>query len=203
VFVPGSTLRTLAGRKYLSNFIFQAQDVAGTELLKQQVLEILARKHRFDKTDKEALQLWDTTEMFQFMDAFMLAFKLFLGIVGSLTLVVGGIGVSNIMNVVVEERTREIGIKMALVARRRWILFQFLLESLLIMGIGGVLGLYGAQGLCILMSSAGIEEFVGSPNVSPRLALLTAGILGAIGLIAGYFPARSAANLDPVIAMKM
>jgi len=63
------------------------------------------------------VSIWDTTEMFVFFDNFMLAFKVFLGIMGALTLVVGGIGVSNIMNVVVEERTREIGIKMALGAR--------------------------------------------------------------------------------------
>lgn len=203
LFVPGATLRTLAGRKYLDNFIFQAKNVAGTEALKGQIHEILARKHRFDRTDKEALQIWDTTEMFQFMDAFMLAFKLFLGIVGSLTLVVGGIGVSNIMNVVVEERTREIGIKMALGARRRWILLQFLFESLIIVGLGGLVGLYGAQGVCLLLGASGVQEFVGVPKVSPPLAFLTIGILGAVGLTAGYFPARSAAKLDPVVAMKM
>ena len=71
----------------------------------------------------------------------MFAFKLFLGIVGSLTLVVGGIGVSNIMNVVVEERTREIGIKMALGAKPQSILRQFLMETAVVTGVGGVLGL--------------------------------------------------------------
>ncbi len=75
--------------------------------------------------------------MAEFLDTFMLAFRLFLGIVGSLTLVVGGIGVSNIMNVVVEERTREIGIKMALGARPRGVLGQFLVETLVIIAVGG------------------------------------------------------------------
>ncbi|NTV24288.1 MAG: ABC transporter permease, partial [Nanoarchaeota archaeon] len=69
-------------------------------LLKSDVIRVLAGRHHFDPMDKEALQMWDTTEGFQFIDTFMLAFRAFLGIVGSLTLVVGGIGVSNIMNVV-------------------------------------------------------------------------------------------------------
>ena len=84
--------------------------------------------------------MWDTTGQFKFFDTFMLAFTGFLGVVGSLTLVVGGIGVSNIMNVVVEERTKEIGIKMALGAKQRFILGQFLLETLLVTGIGGAIG---------------------------------------------------------------
>src|SRR5204862_880919 len=92
----------------------------------------LGKRLRFDASDKEALSMWDTTEQFSFFDIFMLAFNSFLGVVGLLTLIVGGIGVSNIMNVVVEERTREIGIKMALGAKQGWILRQFLLETLMV-----------------------------------------------------------------------
>src|SRR5262249_9214040 len=131
-FIPGSTFRALTGERRVNNFIFKSESSEGTEALKKDVLSILAAKHRFDPEDKEALSLWDTTEMFPFFDAFMLRFRPFLGIGGSLALVVGGIGVSNIMNVVVEERTREIGIKVALGARPSWILGQFLLETLVL-----------------------------------------------------------------------
>ncbi len=82
--------------------------------------------------------MWDTTEGMKFINTFFLAFRGFLGIVGALTLVVGGIGVSNIMNVAVEERTKEIGIKMALGAKRRYVVGQFLFETLLITLVGGV-----------------------------------------------------------------
>ena len=90
----------------------------------------MASQHRFDPKDDDAIPLWDTTETAQFLHTFMLAFRIFLGVVGCLTLVVGGIGVSNIMNVVVEERTREIGIKMALGAKPRAILGQFVFETM-------------------------------------------------------------------------
>ena len=202
-FIPGSTFRALNGDKYVDNFIFKARNVRETERAKTQVLEILARKHRFDPKDKEALAIWDTTEEFQFLDTFMLGFQLFLGIVGCLTLVVGGIGVSNIMNVVVEERTREIGIKMALGARSRWILVQLLVETLVLTGIGGALGLAIAAGICRLFPAFGLTEYVGVPTISLEVSALTACLLGGIGLLAGYFPARDAAHLDPVVAMKL
>jgi putative ABC transport system permease protein len=203
VFIPGTTHRALTGQKYVDEFIFKAKNSKDTEALKAQVLEIAAAKHRFDPKDKEAIGIWDTTEMFQFLNTFMLGFRAFLGIVGSLTLVVGGIGVSNIMNVVVEERTREIGIKMALGARPGSILFQFLLETLLITGFGGAIGIGFTFGLCAAFPALGFTEFVGNPVVSPMVAGITAGLLGAVGLLAGYFPARDAANLDPVVAMKL
>ncbi len=200
--IPGSTFRALTGEKYVELFIFTAKDVQMTVQATDEVRAILAGKLRFDPTDKEAVMTWDTTEMFQFMDSFMLAFKAFLAIVGSLTLVVGGIGVSNIMSVVVEERTPEIGIKMALGARSRGILRQFLAETLILTAVGGAIGLLITYGICEAWPS-GMEEFIGVPQVDAPVALLTSALLGLIGFVAGFFPARNAANLDPVVAMKM
>jgi putative ABC transport system permease protein len=203
VFIPGTTHLALTGDKYVDEFIFRAKNAKHTEALKSQVLEVVAGKHRFDPKDKEAIAIWDTTENFQFLNTFMLSFRAFLGIVGSLTLVVGGIGVSNIMNVVVEERTREIGIKMALGARPGSILLQFMLETLLITGFGGAVGLGLTFGICAAFPALGFTEYVGSPTVSAPVAIITSSLLGAVGLLAGYFPARDAANLDPVVAMKL
>ena len=116
---------------------------------------------------------------------------------------VGGIGVSNIMNVVVEERTREIGIKMALGAKQRWILTQFLLETLFITFVGGIIGFAISLAVCAVFPKLGFTEYVGDPVVSPMVSILTALALGIVGLVAGYFPAREAARLDPVVAMKL
>ena len=114
--------------------------------------------------------MWDTTEGARFLDAFMFAFRLFLGIVGSLTLVVGGIGVSNIMNVVVEERTREIGIKMAIGAKPRGVMTQFLMETLVISSVGGAIGLGLSAAICAAFTQAGLRDFVGDPALTPGIA---------------------------------
>ncbi|HKB78877.1 MAG TPA: ABC transporter permease [Thermoanaerobaculia bacterium] len=201
--IPATTFRALTGEKYVDNFVFQAETPAQTAAVIDNLRIELAKRLRFDPKDKEALSMWDTTEEFRFFDTFMLAFNGFLGLIGVLTLVVGGIGVSNIMNVVVEERTREIGIKMALGAKQRWILSQFLLETLVVTFVGGAIGLAISLGVCAVFPKLGLGEYIGDPVVSPLVTMFTAAALGAVGIVAGYFPAREAAQLDPVVAMKL
>ncbi|HEX2834647.1 MAG TPA: ABC transporter permease [Thermoanaerobaculia bacterium] len=201
-FVPSSTFRALTGDKYVDNIVMQAANSDATKQVIENVRGAFGKRLRFNKDDKEALSIWDTTEQFVFFDIFMLSFNAFLGIIGVLTLIVGGIGVSNIMNVIVEERTREIGIKMALGAKQRWILGQFLLETLLVTFMGGAIGFAISYGICAVFPE-GPQEYVGKPELSPLVCLLTAVALGVVGLLAGYFPARDASKLDPVVAMKL
>jgi putative ABC transport system permease protein len=201
-FIPASTYRALTGEKYVDNVVLQAESSDATKQVIDDVRAAFGQRLRFDKDDKEALSVWDTTEQFQFFDIFMLAFNAFLGIIGVLTLIVGGIGVSNIMNVIVEERTREIGIKMALGAKQRWILTQFLIETMLVTALGGAIGFAISYGICAVFPD-GPSEFIGKPELSPLVAVLTATALGIVGLVAGYFPAREASRLDPVVAMKL
>jgi putative ABC transport system permease protein len=203
MWMPSTTFRALTGDKYVNNFVFQSETATSTKQIIDRLRASFGKRMRFASKDKEALSMWDTTEQFVFFDLFMMAFNSFLGIIGVLTLVVGGIGVSNIMNVVVEERTREIGIKMALGAKQRWILTQFLLETLLITFLGGVIGFAISLGVCAVFPKLGFTEYVGDPVVSPMVSILTALALGIVGLVAGYFPAREAARLDPVVAMKL
>jgi putative ABC transport system permease protein len=201
-FIPSSTFRALSGDKYVDNIVFQATDSKATKQLIENVRAAFGKRLRFDREDKEAMSMWDTTENFQFFDVFMLSFNAFLGIIGVLTLIVGGIGVSNIMNVVIEERTREIGIKMALGAKSRSILNQFLLETMLVTAFGGAVGFILSLAICAVFP-AQLHEYVGKPEVSPVVATFTAIALGLVGLVAGYFPAREASRLDPVVAMKL
>ena len=202
-YMPGSTFRALTGSKYVNNFLYQPLSASQSESVTENVRAVLARQLRFDPKDKEALSVWDTAQQFKFLDVFFLSFRLFIAIIGCFTLVVGGIGVSNIMNVVVEERTKEIGIKMALGARQSWVMRQFLLETMLITAMGGSIGFALSWGDCGDYPKCGATNFVGDPEISFPVAALTAVVLGVTGLLAGYFPARDASRLDPVVAMKL
>jgi putative ABC transport system permease protein len=200
--IPVSTFKALYNRKYVDNFVIQVGRREDAKAARKGVIASLARLHNFDPDDSEAVGMWDTTENFDFVDAFMIGFRLFLGIVGTLTLVVGGIGVSNIMHVVVEERTKEIGLKMALGARQRYVVGQFMFETLTLTFLGGLLGFVIAFAICSAFP-ASLGEYVGSPRISLDVAALTCAALGLIGLLAGYFPARTAARLDPVVALRL
>ena len=201
-FVPESTYRGLFTERYVDNFIFQARDAADVPDVTRRVYEILGRRLKFDPKDEEAIGMWDTTEGEKFFRVFFGVFRAFLGIIGSFTLIVGGIGVSNIMYVVVEERTREIGVKLAVGAKPRFILTQFLIETLTLTAIGGFLGFLITLGV-IAVFPAQLDEYVGTPEASGVVILTTAALLGVIGLVAGYFPARRASLLDPVVALKL
>jgi putative ABC transport system permease protein len=202
-FFPESTYRGLFSERYVSNFIMQAKEASQTPEVTRKVYETLARRHKFDPKDKEAVGMWDTTENEKFFRVFFGTFRAFLGIIGSFTLIVGGIGVSNIMYVVVEERTREIGVKLAVGAKPSFILNQFLVETLTLTAIGGALGFLITLGILFLFPFLKLDEYVGTPTASPIVILTTALLLGAIGTVAGYFPARRASLLDPVVALKL
>lgn len=201
-FIPDSTYRALFSERYVDNFIFQVEETARVPEVTRKVYEVLARRLKFDPQDKEAVGTWDTTEADKFFAVFFGVFRAFLAIIGAFTLLVGGIGVSNIMYVVVEERTREIGVKLAVGAKPRFILGQFLAETLTLTAVGGLLGFLITLGV-IAVFPAALDEYVGVPEASPVVILTTTLLLGLIGLAAGYFPARRASLLDPVVALKL
>jgi putative ABC transport system permease protein len=201
-YIPATTFASLFGPKYISDMIIQAYDPFQNELIKKRMLQVLGKKYKFSPEDTEALSIWDTMEGEKITSAIMIGFNLFLGIVGAFTLIVGGIGVSNIMNVVVEERTKEIGLKIALGAKKKFVLSQFLFETLLITLVGGAIGLTISYAIILIFPSSKIEEFIGKPTFSLEIALVTVALLGLIGFISGFSPARRAANLNPVEALK-
>lgn len=202
-FMPDATFKGLFSERYVGNFIFQAREPALVPAVTKRVYEVLGRRLKFDPKDKEAVGMWDTTEGEKFLSVFFLTFRTFLGVIGSFTLMVGGLGVSNIMYVVVEERTREIGVKLAVGAKPRYIQTQFLLETLTLTAIGGLLGFLVTLAILLVFPHLGLDEYVGTPEASPIVVLTTAALLGLIGFVAGYFPARRASLLDPVVALKL
>jgi putative ABC transport system permease protein len=125
-----------------------------------------------------------------------------MGLIGSFTLGVAGIGVANIMFIVVQERIKEIGVKRAVGAKRSNILFQFFMETFFIVGLGSALGFLIAFGIIQVLQYVPIKEYVGTPELSLEVAIATVTILCVIGLFAGLMPARRAANLDVVECLR-
>jgi putative ABC transport system permease protein len=202
VTIPTSTFSALFSDREVDYLIYRAKEPRFNPALMDEVYEILGRRHRFDPDDREALLMWDTTQMDRFADLFMAGFSMFIGVVGTFTLIVGGIGVSNIMNVVVEERTREIGIKMALGAKKRLIRAQFFLETFLITGTGGLIGFLISWSVATVVPLFNLTEYIGDPTISPLVAVVAVSLLGTVGAVAGYGPARRASNMDPVVALR-
>ena len=205
--IPITTFKTQFGRERLSNLVVQADRAENMTAVLHGVREVLGAKYGFDPEDERALPTWDTVEGAAIMGNMLLGIQLFLGIIGALTLFVGGIGVANIMYAVVKERTKEIGVKMALGARSRWVTGPLVLEGLTYTLLGGVLGLIMATGLVMLLEMLPTGdneaiEFLGKPTLSLPIAIATAAILGLIGLLAAYFPARRASLVDPAETLR-
>lgn len=202
-FIPSTTFKMMYSSRHLNDFVVQCKPELSMKQTQREISEILGARYKFDPTDKEALSVWDTTEGFAMLKNFFTAFSTFLVGIGIATLITGGIGVTNIMNVVLEERTKEIGIKMALGARKSVILSQFVMETLLITAVGGLSGFLFAYLLVTVVPYAGLGDFIGTPTVDVNIGLLAVILVGIVGVVAGIFPARRAANLQPVQALKL
>jgi putative ABC transport system permease protein len=204
-FIPWTTYSSLYGVKHVSNIIFRPLDLGRSKAVMEDVKAHLAKLVGFDPADPDALGVWDTLEFEKSFTTFFLAFTIFLGVIGSFTLLVGGVGVASIMRVVVEERTREIGVKLAVGARRRTILLQFFSESLVIMLLGGLVG-FGLSAGVIQAAQAfkggSFTEFIGLPVLNPMVIVSTVLVLLSIGVVAGMIPARTAASTDPIEALR-
>ncbi len=201
IFMPTSTYLGIYGDRFVDNMVVRAKDVNKTEEMKHAIINAMAKKYRFSPEDEQALPIWDTTEMDQFLNTFFNGFTIFLGIVGVMTLIVGGIGIANIMYVIVEERTSEIGVKRAIGAKKRLILFQYLVETFIIASVGSISGFLFSLLLMFAINKAPIEDFVGVLKFNPTIAFTSILIISAITFVAGWGPAKRASTLDPVVAI--
>jgi len=205
--VPISTFRAQFGRERLQNMLLEThrpEEMAGAI---KKFNELMGPKFGYDPTDDRAFGTWNTVESSKVTMMIAIGIEMFLGIVGALTLLIGGVGVANIMFAVIKERTREIGVKMALGAKSRWIIWPFVLEALLYTFIGGAVGmmiatLIAAASTFLPIESSEVMSFLGRPTLSPQIGIATSLILGTIGLLAGYFPARRAARVDPAATLR-
>jgi putative ABC transport system permease protein len=204
--IPFSTFQSIYGYRYIGHIIAKPVKAEDSKLVVQEIRRVLGKKYRFDSTDENALSIWDIAEFVKIQNRVFLGINIFLAVVGAMTLIIAGVGVANIMYVVVKERTREIGIKRAVGARRKDIVLQFIIESMLIAIVGGGLGLLIAIGIVklawMIPAQEGAMQFLGRPLLSNTVVLIAIGVLTTIGLLAGVFPARKAANVDPVEALR-
>jgi putative ABC transport system permease protein len=201
-FIPWTTYMTLYGEKYVQNFIVQPSDPAASKKTVAALRGYFGERLGFNPEDKDALFVWDFSDFERQFNVLFTAFNIFLGVIGSFTLLVGGVGVASIMLVVVEERVREIGIKLAVGAKRRAILWQFFAEANCIILIGGAIGFFLAALLLALLPVEKLKDYVGIPKLNPMVGVVTVLILLAIGTLSGLTPARRAAATDPIVALR-
>lgn len=211
VFVPYTSFQQVYVQDYLDNLVFQSMSPAVHNQAVKQVREVLGARHGFNPRDERAVTFNDSVENAKMINGITGGLKIILSIIGALTLMIGGIGVMNIMLVSVTERTREIGVRKALGAKRRHILIQFLLEALVITFLGGLLGILFSY---LLVTFAGhrpfLAELLEDPTRETDIFLILSGdvvltatiILMLVGVISGLWPAMRASKTDPIESLR-
>jgi len=200
VLIPFTTSakKFRGGDTRVSMIFGSAQGGALLEQAQEEISEILRARHRIGPKDDDDFIIRTQADISQAVESSSQTMTILLGSVALVSLIVGGIGIMNIMLVSVTERTREIGVRMAVGARQRDILWQFLLEAVLLSAFGGILGI----GLGVAVSAT-ISKFAGWPSeVSPIAALLALGFASIVGIFFGFYPARKASLLDPIEALR-
>ncbi len=210
-FLPFDTMRDLLSIRDPQMILFQPVDPALNKETLAAVRAVLARRHHFDPRDEKALPNWDTIEQGREMRQFSIALEVLLGLIGAMTLGVGGVGVMNIMLVSVTERTREIGLRKAVGARPRHILLQFLAEALVLTFLGGLVGMLLAVALSHAIPPmplySDLYETVNNEGdiflrASVSVMAISFVILSAVGIVSGFWPALKAARLNPIEALR-
>ena len=168
----------------------------------RQLRRTLARLHNFDPRDEEAASIWDTVKNAQANRMIIVGMEIFMGAVGIATLFLGGLSVMNVMLVSVRERTREIGVRMALGATRKSILRQFFLETIFVVGLSGGVGLVLSYGFCGLVNLLPMPPFFTGMLTSWKIGAMSVSLLAVIAILSALYPANRAASVDPIEALR-
>jgi putative ABC transport system permease protein len=204
--IPYTTYKAVYGDKYLDEMIVKPTRFEVGMYVEHEIRRVLGKKYKFDPSDERAVPMWNFIENEMEGGKIFQGINIFLAIIGAMSLIIAGVGVANIMFVVAKERTREIGIKRAVGAKRSYIIFQFIFESVLIAFLGGAIGMLVSFAIIKLMwmmpVQEGALEFLGRPILSTSVLVVSIGLLSLIGILAGLFPARKAASVEPVEALR-
>ncbi|MBN1684293.1 MAG: ABC transporter permease [Gammaproteobacteria bacterium] len=201
LLIPYTTYKALWGDQDVVFFAVLPDRAIPEKQAENALKTYLGFKYHFDKTDEVGLRIFSTTKIFTFFKWFFIAVQLFLGACGALTLGVGSLGVANIMFLIVTERTKEIGIRMAVGAKQWHIFLQILLEALLIVGLGAFLGFFISYIVVETFYYISLPDWLGQPQISSFVVFITIAILAVLGSLSGFFPARRAARMDPIDAL--
>ena len=199
VVMPLRTVqRRLAGKQEVSTILISMQDGASTEQVSNQIKLLMRERRKLADNEDDDFNVLDTKEIAKTLSGTIGTMTALLGAVAAVSLLVGGIGIMNIMLVSVTERTREIGIRLAIGALEKEVLMQFLTEAVVLSALGGLIGLLLAFVACYSLANLLALPFLFSPGIN----LLAFAFSAAIGVIFGYIPARRAAQLDPIEALR-
>jgi putative ABC transport system permease protein len=205
IFIPFSRAAAIYGRDQMKHLplALQVRRRDDIDLAKEQVREILRARHNLEKDQPDDFQITTREELMKTISGVLLNVSLIMAAVVGIALLVGGIGIMNIMLVSVTERTREIGIRKSIGARRGDVLVQFLIEAIALSGLGGAVGIVGGYILAYL-ARFGLERFVDLPPVhTPVWAIVLAFTFCAfLGILFGIYPAAKASKLDPIEALR-
>jgi len=209
IFIPFYTMTrdfplpvAVDGKNELTNMILQPRDESLGEAAELQARKILADKKGFDYLDQDAVGIWNTVRQAKFMKKIFDSLRVFLGVVAIITLVLGGVGVMNIMLLSVGERTREIGLCKAVGATTRRVLMQFFAESMILTLFAGFTGIFIGWGLCALINQLPKIDFFAGMIVTPTVGLVAFGFLLLVGVLSSIYPAFMAAVVDPIEALR-
>jgi ABC-type antimicrobial peptide transport system permease subunit len=203
VFIPFSTGRSLfAGRRPLWCMMAKSFSPDQDEEAVVEIRKALALKHNFAPDDEEAVWLLPMTRFTKMTNTFGSAIAIFVAVVGALTLAIGGIGVMNMMLVSVNERIGEIGVRRAVGGERKWILGQFLTETFLLTIVAGAIGMAIGLVLLFVSSRLPVPDYIPLPILSWKVTILAVAVMIATAIISGITPARRAASIPPVHAIK-
>ncbi|AXN29981.1 ABC transporter permease [Vibrio coralliilyticus] len=200
VFIPQTTYRDLWNDKPWM-LLMKPIDGMDSASFRESIVRFYAKQLHFDPSDKDAVRLPDFSEGAAVISGILRGIQIFLGASGAMTMAVGALGVANIMFLSVTERTREIGVRLAIGATQVSILSQFIIEGLILVAVGTAIGLMISFALVALLSTVALPEWIGSPVITPDSIALSLLVTVVLALMASYFPARRASRLTPVLAL--
>ena len=196
------TNRTARGEDAVQSISIKVASAEATDEVTEEIETILRKRHRIAEGDKDDFAVVSMEQMLGMFQQVIGIFTLFLGAIAGVSLLVGGIGIMNIMLVSVTERTREIGICKAVGAKRRDILLQFLIEAAILSLVGGGIGIFGGWVVSFLISLINIGGVTIHSVVSADIVILALSVSVFIGLVSGMYPAMRAARLNPIDALR-